>query len=118
MYKILESSLSSFDKNNNFHNSKYLIQMHSQANTSCIKIPEVHGVQKGLDPNLRPEKQHTLPKQGNLEKPQMGQRRAGSRRKKLHPINQAIKQPSEMSQEIPGRTKIVKEKTNSIHSTD
>ena len=28
MYKILESSLNSFDKNNNFGNSKYLIQMH------------------------------------------------------------------------------------------
>ena len=118
MYKILESSLNSFDKNNNFGNSKYLIQMHAQAKTSGTKLLEVHGVQKGLDPNLRPEKQHTLPKQGNLEKPQMGWGRAGSKRKKLDPINQAIKQPSEMSQEIPGRIKIVTGKTNSIHSTN
>ena len=79
---------------------------------------EVHGVQKGLDPNLRPEKQHTLPKQGKLEKLQIGQGRAGSKRKKSEPINQAIKQPSEMSQEIPGRAKIVRGKTNSIHSTN
>ena len=69
MYKILEKNLNNFDKTNNFGDSKYLIQMHSQAKTSGIKIPEVHGVQKGLDPNLRPEKQHTLLKQGKLEKP-------------------------------------------------
>ena len=118
MYKILENNLNNFDKNNNFGNSKYLIQMHSQAKTSCIKLLEVHGVQKGLDPNLRPEKQHTLPKLGKLEKPQIGQERTGSKRRKPDPINQAIKQPSEMSQEIPGRTKIVTGKTNSIHSTN
>ena len=81
MYKILENNLNSFDKNNNFGNSKYLIQMCSQAKTSGTKLPEVHGVQKGLDPNLRPEKQHTLPKQGKLDKPQIGQGRAGSKRK-------------------------------------
>ena len=62
MNKILENNLNSFDTNNNFGNSKYLIQMHSQAKTSGTNLPEVHGVQKGLDPNLRPEKQHTLPK--------------------------------------------------------
>ena len=54
MYKILENNLNNFDKNNNFGNSKYLIQMCSQAKTSGTKLPEVHGVQKGLDPNLRP----------------------------------------------------------------
>ena len=62
MYKIIENNLSIFVKNNNFGDSKYLIQMHSQAKTSGTKLLEVHGVQKGLDPNLRPEKQHTLPK--------------------------------------------------------
>ena len=30
--------------------------MHSQAKTSGTKLLEVHGVQKGLDPNLRTEK--------------------------------------------------------------
>ena len=68
MYKILENNLNSFDKNNNFGNGKYLIQMHSQAKTSGIKLPEVHGVGKSLDPNLRPEKQNTFPKQGKLER--------------------------------------------------
>ena len=99
-------------------NGKYLIQTCSQAKTSGIKLPEIHGVGKSLDPNLRPEKQHTFPKQGKLERLQIGQGRAGSKRKKPDPINQAIKQPSRVSQEIPGRTKIVTGKTNSIHSTD
>ena len=63
MYKILENNLNNFDKNNNFGNGKYLIQMHSQVKTSGTKLPEVHGVQKGLDP----EKQHAFLKQGKLE---------------------------------------------------
>ena len=35
--------------------SKYLVQTHSQSKDSGIKIPEVHGAKKGVDPNLRPE---------------------------------------------------------------
>ena len=82
------------------------------------KLLEVHGVGKSLDPNLIPGKQYNFPKQGKLERPQIGQGRAGSKRKKPHPISHTIKQPSNVSQEIPGRTKIVTRKTNSIHSTD
>ena len=118
MYKILENNLNNFDKNYALGNSKYLIQMCSQAETSGTKLPEVHGVQKGLDSNLRPEKQHTIPKQGGLERLQMGQGRAGSKRKKPDPIKQAINQPSNLSKELPRRTKIVTGKTNSIHSTN
>ena len=65
MYKILENNLNSFDKNNNFGNSKYLIQMHSQAKTSGTKLLEVHGVQKGLDPNLRQENSIPYPNKEN-----------------------------------------------------
>ena len=46
----------------------------------------------------------------------MGQGRAGSKRKKPDPINQSINQPSDVTQGILGRTKIVTGKTNSIHS--
>ena len=67
MYKILEDNLSNFD-NKNFGNSKYLIQTCSQTKTSGTKLLEVHGVEKGLNPNLRPEKQHAIPKQGKLER--------------------------------------------------
>ena len=82
------------------------------------KTARSHGVGKSLNPNLRPEKQHALPKQGKPEKPQIGQGRAGSKRRKPDPISQAINQPSNVSQEIPGRTKIVTGKTNSICSTN
>ena len=35
--------------------SKYLVQTRSQTKDSGIKLPEVHGAEKGVDPNLRPE---------------------------------------------------------------
>ena len=47
----------------NYYNiEKYLIQTRSQARTSGVKLPEVHGVGKNLDPNLKPEKQHAISK--------------------------------------------------------
>ena len=101
MCKILEDNLKNFNKKNIFGNSKYLIQTSSQAKTSGTKLLEVHGVEKSLNPNLRPEKQHTIPKQGKSERPQIGQNKAGSKRRKPDPINQAINQPSDVSHEIP-----------------
>ena len=75
-------------------------------------------MRKNLDPNLRPEKQHTFPKQGNLDRLHIDQGRARSKRKKPDPINQAINQPSNLSQEIPGRIKIETRKTSSMNTTD
>ena len=83
-----------------------------------MKLLKVHGVEKSLNPDLRPEKQHTFPKQGNLERPCKGQGRARSKRKKPYPINQGINKPSNLSQEILGRTKIETRKTNSMHTTN
>ena len=71
-----------------------------------------------LNPNLKPEKQHTLPKQGSMERPCTGQERAGSRRRRPDPINQSINQPSNLSQKIPGRTEIETGKTNHVHTKD
>ena len=65
-------------------------------------VQKVHGIKKELDPNLRPEKQHAMPKQGILEKPQVGQGRAGLRRRRPDHINQ----PSDVTQGIPGGSKI------------
>ena len=73
---------------------------------------------KNLDPNLKPEKQLALPKQGYMERPCIGQERAGSRRKRPDPINQSINQPSNLSQKIPGRTEIETGKTNHIPTRD
>ena len=114
MYQVLEDKFCL----ENFCVDKYLIQMQTQAKSSGIELPEVQHVKKNLDPNQRPEKQHTLPKQGSLKRLHTGQGRARSKRKRPDPINQAINQPSNLSQEIPGRTKIETRKTNHIHSTD
>ena len=83
--------------------------MCSQAKTSGTKLPEVHRVRKELNPNLRPEKQHAMPKKGMTERPCIGQGRAGLRRK--HEPD-CIHQPSDVTRRISERSKIVPGKTN------
>ena len=53
-----------------------------------------------------------------MERPHVGQGRAGSKRNKPDPINHAINQASNLSQKIPGRTEIKTRKTNHMHSTN
>ena len=89
--------------------------MHSQAKTSGTKLPEVHGVRKELDPNLRPEKQHAMPKKGMTQRPCTGQGRAGLRRK--HEPD-CINQPSDVTRRISERSKIVTGKTNNPQHTN
>ena len=74
----------------NYYSEKYLIQTRSQAKSSGIKLLEVHDVGKNLDPNLKPGKQHPIPKQGSMERSCIGQGRVESRRKRPDPINQPI----------------------------
>ena len=61
---------------------KYLVQTRSQTKDSGIKIPEVHGSKKGLDPNLRPEwlvrKSQKLVKKSRIEKEGIDPSRQGS----------------------------------------
>ena len=109
MYQILDD---------NYYNEKYLIQTRSQAKSSGIKLLEVHGMGKNLDPNLKPEKQHATHKHGSMERPCIGQGRAGSRSKRPDPINQSINKASNLSQKIPGRTEIEIRKTNHVHTKD
>ena len=82
------------------------MQTRSQARSSGIKLLEVHGMRKNLDSNINPEKQHAHPIKGSVVKPCIGQGRAGLKRKRSNPINQTINQPSELSQKIPGKSKI------------
>ena len=106
-YNILEENrnLGMHKKNE----GKFLIQMHSQAKTSSITFPEVHRVRKKLDPNVRPEKQHALPKKGAAERPHIGQGRAGLRRKpEADPITQSL----DVTGRILERSKIATGKTN------
>ena len=100
-YKILEDNRN-FGKCNNIINNasaheKYLIQTCSQAKSSGTRLPEVHGIEKELDPNLRSEKQHTISKQGKLKRLQVGQGRAGLRRQKPDHINQPTNQPLDVT---------------------
>ena len=53
-----------------------------------------------------------------FERAQMGQGRAGSRRRKPDPINQAIHQPLDVTQGIQRGTRIVTGKTNSAQGTN
>ena len=69
-----------------------------------MNLSEVHDVGGNLRPNIKPEKQHANPIKGSVEKPCIGQVRAGLRRRRLPPINQMIISPSELSQKIPGET--------------
>ena len=94
---------------------KFLIQTHSQAKMSAAKLLEVHGVRKMLDPNLRPEKQHAVPKKGITEKQHIGQGRAGLRRK---PESDHINHPSDVTRRISERSKIVTGKINSSQHTN
>ena len=68
------------------------MQTRSQAKTSGVKIPEVHGIEKSLVPHVKPERQKSvvtssidkrLPTDIRLPipKPRLGQGRAGIRRK-------------------------------------
>ena len=36
--------------------SRYLVQIHSQAKDSGIKLPEVHGVNNGINPDINQKK--------------------------------------------------------------
>ena len=71
---------------------EYLVQTRSQAKSSSIKIPEIHGTNKGLDPHVKPGKQRPLPSIPThnvdkglpthpIPKPRIGQGRARLRRK-------------------------------------
>ena len=40
---------------------KYLVQTRSQVRSSGIRLPEIHGVNKGLDPHVQPGKQNSFP---------------------------------------------------------
>ena len=40
---------------------EYLVQTRSQAKSSGIKMPEIHGTNRGLDPHVQPGTQRPLP---------------------------------------------------------
>ena len=117
-HEIIPISFNMFQVlDDNYYSKKYLIQTRSHAKSSGIKLPEVCGMGKDLDPNLKPEK-HTMLKQGSKERSCIGKGRAGSKRKRPDAINQSINQPSNWSWIIPGRMEIESGKTNHVHPKD
>ena len=93
---------------------KYLVQTRSQVRSSGVRLLEIHGVNKGINPHIKPERQRplpTLPTQSippthttqpvdkglpthPIPKPRIGQGRAGLRRKIK--TNQPIPLPKQM----------------------
>ena len=76
----------------------YLVQTRSQARSSGIELPDVHGMRKT-------RKQHANSIKISVLKPCIGQGRAGLKMKRSDPIDQTINPPSELSQEILARPK-------------
>ena len=111
-YKILEENRKCDVCKNK---EKFLIQTHSQAKTGGTKLLEVHGVRKELNPNLRPEKQHAMPKKGMTGRLCISQGRAGLRGK--HGPDH-IDQPSDVIRRISERSKIATAKTNNPQHTN
>ena len=60
----------------------------------------------------------SIPIKVSVVKLHIGQGKAGLKRKRSDPNNQTINQPSDLSQKIPGKTKIETGKTNQAHSKD
>ena len=98
--------------------NEYLVQTRSQAKSSGIKILEIHGANRGLDPHVQPGKQRPLPSlpinsidkelpTHPIPKPRIGQGRARLRRKvKTH-------QPISLPQQSPAQPKTMHVQKNS-----
>ena len=75
---------------------KYLVQTRSQVRSSGIRLPEIHGANKGLDPHVQPGKQKSFPIQTvnkgmpthPIPKPRIGQGRAMDQEERSKPLNQ------------------------------
>ena len=89
------------NENNLPRKDKYLVQTRSQVRASGIRVPEIHGANKGLDPHVQPGKQKSFPIQTvnkgmpthPIPKPRIGQGRAGLRRKAKAPLPIASPHP-------------------------
>ena len=106
---------------------KYLVQTRSQVRSSGIRLPEIHGANKGLDPHVQPGKQKSFPIQTvnkgmpthPIPKPRIGQGRAGLRRKVKapQPITSPHPLPAQPITEHDSRTVVpLPEPTNQLQS--
>ena len=91
---------------------KCLVETRSQYKSSSINLPEVHGVDKAINPHVRPEKQTLKPitvtpetKNPTWKKPKLRQGRAGLRRKVK------VVTPPQSIKPVPVMPKLEKQKT-------
>ena len=49
------------NENNLPRKDKYLVQTRSQVRASGIRVPEIHGANRDLDPHVQPGKQKSFP---------------------------------------------------------
>ena len=49
------------NENNLPRKDKYLVHTRSQVRSSGVRLPEIHGANKGLDPHVQPGKQKSIP---------------------------------------------------------
>ena len=86
------------NENNLLSKDRYLVQTRSQVKASGIRVPEIHGANKGIDPHVQPGKQKSFPIHPSnkgmptypIPKPRIGQGRAGLRRKSQNPSTNSI----------------------------
>ena len=114
MQNVLQTRYYNIDEQ---EEGKYLVQTRSQAKTSSIISPEVQSMDKGIDPNIRLEKQvtkpvvtpktHILPEAKNISyiKQRLGQGRTGIKKFKF-PVFQLYNKP-EQPKLLPGRKPII-----------
>ena len=74
--------------------SRYLVQTCSQAKDSGIKLPEVLCVDKGINPNIKRERQ-IWTSQNSINKPKLGQGREGLRKEIKVPAQVQIKEENQ-----------------------
>ena len=100
---------------------KYLVQTRSQAKSGGITLPEVHGVNKGIHPNVQAEKQVIIPviackaKGTTQNKSRLGQGRAGIKRIVKTQIHPQLSKPIQFTGEsiLQHPQNIVQPKTSS-----
>ena len=104
-----------------------MVQTISQVRSSGIRLPEIYGANKGLDPHVQPGKQKSFPIQTvnngmsthPISKPRIGQGRAGLRRKVKapQPITLPHLLPAQPIAEHDSRTVVpLPEPTNQLQS--
>ena len=83
------------DKYNQPKIDRYLVQTRSQVKSGGIKLPEIYGTNKGLDPHVQPGKQRPFPSlpiqtvdkglpTHAIPRPRIGQGRAGQKERSEH----------------------------------